>query len=326
MAEILLSNQVHNMDSFHNIHDMYSLQLKHKPRSGQPMLIPYRPYLYSARPSATDQSILVSLEHHLVKKDFTDMALEFGEDSAIAIAEIAAGLRQYGAGAMGAATSIYSKRLHDFGTAVNRYQDALLEYRDVVKSNPQAAQIAKQKAIDAFQKMQKGFQREINTVTSGIRARKGLPLTSSTRALNIARSSRKVAKLHVADQVQASKLVQFGKYGKFLGNGLAVIDFGSRVGNVHSSYRAGEDWYREMFIESSSFAASAATGIIAAKAGSAVLGIIAVATPVTWVGLIVAGVAVAGIAATASIGANSYLQNNGGALYDSIMKCLNVRS
>jgi hypothetical protein len=42
-----------------------------------------------------------------------------------------------------------------------------------------------------------------------------------------------------------------------LGNGLAVIDFGSRVGNIHNSYQAGGNWERDFFIESSSFAASA---------------------------------------------------------------------
>ena len=171
MAEILLSNRPCSLDSLCDIHDRYSLQLKHKPRSGPPILLPYRPYLHSARPSNTDQSILVALEHHGAKKDITDMALEFGENNVLAIAEIAASLRLYGAGATGAATSIYAKRMHEFGTAVGRYQDALLEYRDVVKSNPAAASMARQKAIDAFQKMQNGFQREINSITSSIRAR-----------------------------------------------------------------------------------------------------------------------------------------------------------
>jgi regulator of protease activity HflC (stomatin/prohibitin superfamily) len=49
-----------------------------------------------------------------------------------------------------------------------------------------------------------------------------------------------VAKLRVFDQVQASRLVRFGKYGRYLGNGLAVIDFGSRIDKIHGSYEAGE--------------------------------------------------------------------------------------
>ena len=233
MAEILLCKHPYSLDSLNNIHDMYSLRLKHKPRTGPPVLLPYHPYLHSTRPSITDENILVILDHHLPKKDITDMAFEFGEENAVAITEIAAAFRTYGAGTTGAATSIYSERIQNLGVAVKRYQDTLLEYRNIVKSNPAVSSASKQKVIDAFQKMQKNFQGEIKAITSGIRARRGLPLTNSTRALNIARSSRRIAKLHVFDQEQASRLVQFGKYGRFLGNGLAVIDFGSRMGNIH---------------------------------------------------------------------------------------------
>ncbi|WP_201772814.1 hypothetical protein [Endozoicomonas numazuensis] len=78
-----------------------------------------------------------------------------------------------------------------------------------------------------------------------------------------------------------------------------------------------------MFIESLGFAASAGTGILAAKAGAAALGFLAVATPVGWIGLIIGGLAVAagGVAATTVI--NNLSKNNSGDLYDGIMKALN---
>jgi hypothetical protein len=85
------------------------------------------------------------------------------------------------------------------------------------------------------------------------------------------------------------RLVQFGKYRRFLGNGLALIDFGSRVGNIHDSDKAGDNWYQEMFIESLSIAGSATVGIVAAKAGGAALACLAAATPAGWV-LIIAGI------------------------------------
>jgi hypothetical protein len=261
---------------------------------------------------------MLTLEHGLPRKDITDMAFDFGEENTIAITEIAAGLRGHGAAAVGAATSIYARRMQGFGNAIQRYQDALLEYRAVVESNPAAASAARQKAIDAFRKLQKGFQRETKTITSGIRARRGLALTNSTRALNIARSSRRVAKLHLFDQLQASRLVRFGKYGKFLGNSLAVIDFGSRVGNIHNSYQADENWYREMFIESTSFAASAGIGLAAANVGAFLVAL----TPFGWAGLIVGGILVAGATATVSIKTDSYLKSKSGGWYDEIMKWL----
>lgn len=79
--------------------------------------------------------------------------------------------------------------------------------------------------------------------------------------------------------------MKFSQHAKFLGNGLAVIDFGGRVGNIHNSYKAGGNWEREMFIESSSFVAATVVGTLAVDAGGAALAFLMVATPVGWVGL-----------------------------------------
>jgi hypothetical protein len=324
MAEVLLCKHPYSMDSLDDIHDMYSLQLKHKPRTGPPILIPYRPYLHAAQPSVTDQNIMLTLNHHLEQKDITDMAFDFGEENTIAIAQIAAGLRDYAAASAGAATTVYARRMQGFGSAVKRVQDALFKFRSVAKSDPAAASATEREVMEAYRQMQKGFQREVNIITSGIRRSQALTLTRPRRAIEVARDSRRIAKLRIFDEVEATNLVRFGKYGRYLGNGLAVIDFGSRVNHIHDSYKAGGNWYREMFIESSSFAASATIGTIAANVGSSALGLIAAATPVGWVGLIVAGVVIAGVAATASFSANCYAQQNSGALYDSIMKWLNT--
>ncbi len=170
--------------------------------------------------------------------------------------------------------------------------------------------------------MQSQFRNELNMVTAQVKARRGTPLTSADRATNIAKSSRNVAKLNVTNQIQANNLVKLSKQAKFLGNGLAVIDFGSRVGNIHNSYQAGGNWERDMFIESSSFAASALTGTAVVNAGMAALTLVMVATPVGWVGLVIGGLAVAGTAAGASIWVNGQFKDNSGNWYDSIMKWL----
>ena len=59
--------------------------------------------------------------------------------------------------------------------------------------------------------------------------------------------------------IQAGAVGQFSKYGKALGNGL-IVDVASRIGNVQKTYKAEGDWERELFVESSSFAASALAG------------------------------------------------------------------
>ncbi|WP_249185331.1 hypothetical protein [Moritella sp. 5] len=171
----------------------------------------------------------------------------------------------------------------------------------------------------AFQKMQQGFHHELKAVTGANKSARGTPLTSGTRATNIARSSRNVAKLDIVSQVQTSNLVKFSQYTKFLGNGLAVIDFGSRVGNIHNSYKAGGNWEREMFIESSSFIAATVAGTLAVDAGSAALAFLMVATPAGWVGLVIGGIAVVGIAAGASIWANGLAKADAGHWYDHII-------
>jgi len=89
-----------------------------------------------------------------------------------------------------------------------------------------------------------GFQQELSVVTSDVRSYKGTPLTSVTRGTNIALSSRSIAKLNVTSATQAHNLVTFSNHARNLGNGLVVLDFGSRIVNVHKSYKADGDWER----------------------------------------------------------------------------------
>jgi hypothetical protein len=287
------------------------------------MPVPYRPYLLGERPSDMDRSILLTLSHAHISQDITNMALAYGGNNTVGVAGITADLRKYNIKTMGAATSVYAKRMGRFAEEVKNYQDALLEYRDAVKSNPAARAVTEQKVHAAFQKMQKGFQNELSAVNSRIHSHKGTVLGNSKRGVNIARNSRNIAKLKVVDQVQANNLVMLAKNGKYLGNGLTVIDFGNRVGNVKNSYTAGDQWEREAFIESLSFAGIAGAGTVVVYAGDATLICLAALTPPGWV-LIVVGLAIAGLAAGASMLTGRTLKENGGAWYDAIMKWSNT--
>jgi hypothetical protein len=124
-------------------------------------------------------------------------------------------------------------------------------------------------------------------------------------------------------QVQASHLMKFSQKAKLLGNGLVVIDFGSRVGNIRNSYQAGENWERELFVESSSFVAGAIIGNIAINAGSAALSFLVIATPIGWVGLVAAGITVAALGAGVSIVANNITKTIADKNYDRIIKMVN---
>lgn len=275
----------------------------------------FRPYLIGGS-SPADQAILNQLSATPVARELTHLSLSYGGDNVVAISEAISKLSTYGIGFMEASTGMYTERMGGFVGAIKGYQDALMEYRAAIESNSPTKAAAKQKAYAAFQNMQTQFRHEIDIVTAGIKAKRGLPLADAERAANIARDSRNIAKLNLVDKVQANNLVKFSQNAKYLGNGLAVIDFGSRIGNIRNSYEADGNWEREMFVESSSFAASAVTGGLVLKAG---LGLLVFATPFGWAGLIVGGVAVAGAAAVASVSVNRAVQGHSGSLYDKIM-------
>jgi len=142
------------------------------------------------------------------------------------------------------------------------------------------------------------FTHEINVTAGQAGSRRGTPITNPQRALNIATSSRTTTKLNVSSQVEANNLVRFTKHAKYLGNGLAVIGFGSRAGKVHSSYKEGGSWERELFRESLGFAGSAGLGMLTVNVG---LRLLIFATPYGWAWLVAGGVATTAAAAGSTI-------------------------
>ncbi len=226
-------------------------------------------------------------------------------------------LRDTTAALAGSAASVHGARGNAFSTLVAHYQDTVLAYRDVMqgKGAPGVTPASAGQAIHAAAaNMQKKFQYELWMVALSQKEplRKGTALTNSTRAMNIARSSRHIQKLQLTSVTQATALGRFSKYGKVLGNGLVLVDVGSRVGNIHNEYKADGDWERELFIESSSFALSAGAGIVAVNVGTTALMFLTVATPVGWIGLIVTAAAV-------SMGMNHIVKGESGGWYDYIM-------
>lgn len=288
-------------------------------------LLANRPYLLGQELSSIDYSIHNILSSAPDLQNLTELSLSLGDNNTIAISDMMSSLSNVHVGLMGTSTAMYSNRMAKFAEAVNNYQNALMRYRKTIEGRASSAvqKLAKQSAHQAFQKMQFNFRHELAVVSGNIKSRRGTPLSNPSRAINIARSSRNVSKLNVTSQVQAHNLVKLNQYGKYLGNGIALVDFGSRIGNVRTSYQSGGDWERDMFIESSSFALSAAAGASVVNAGSTVLGFLMIATPVGWVGLIIGGAAVISIAATSSIALNNYTKKNSGEWYDKLLKLIN---
>ena len=324
MSEIILCNRIYSASVFKNECGI-GIEFASSLTCANPdMIIANTPYLLRNGNSSVATTSLAKLSNPSITKNLTSLALSFGGDNLIALSSISAQLQEYNVGLMGASTSVYANRMGGFVGSVKNYQSALMEYRQAATTKSPSKVVAKQKAKMAFDKMQNSFRHEVKVVTSQVKSSRGTPLTNFDRGANIAKSSRNIAKLDIMTPVQADNIVKLTKHAKFLGNGLAVIDFGSRVGNIHNSYKAGGNWEREMFVESSSFALSAAAGTAVINVGGATLMFLMVATPIGWVGLIVGGVAVAGVAAATSISVNNITKSNSGDWYDSIMKSIGV--
>lgn len=301
MSEVLLCNQPLSHKLTRSMCGIDTSVVYDLACSQPSILSPYTPYVFNSAPNALDKYLLASLSDVTLARELTNTSLSFGEDNTMALAEILKTLQEHNISAAGASTSIYANRVDGFVGAVQEYQQSLMDYRAAVKADSPSKFQAKQKAFQSFESLQYRFRNELSAVNAQVKSRRGTPLTSATRATNIAKDSRHIAKLNVSSQVEANNLIKFSQNAKFLGGGLAVIDFGSRVGNVHNSYAADENWERELFIESLSFVAATAAGTLAVNMGGGVLGFLVVATPVGWVGLIVGGLAVAGVAGAVSI-------------------------
>ncbi|MCF6363188.1 MAG: hypothetical protein L3J88_07560 [Gammaproteobacteria bacterium] len=315
MTEILISSQIYNDLQFRQ---MCGEPLKDLQCSGQHgVMWAYKPYTIGPLMPAEVGLIPPLLCGN--PRNLHRLSATLGQDKVIGVSSAMMALRDSTAALAGSATSVHAARGNAFTATVQHYQNALLIYRDVMhgKGAPGITPASAGQAIHtAFANMQQRFQYELNITALSQKAspRKGTPLTNSTRAMNIARSSRHIQKLQLTSVVQATALGRFSQYGKVLGNGLVLIDVGSRVGNIHNEYKADGDWERELFIESSSFVVSATAGILTVKAGVAFF---ILATPVGWIGLIVT-------AAAASMGANYITKEKSGGVYDSIMKLLGV--
>jgi len=319
MADILLSNRAMSPDQLIHQCSINTDEIYDDQNIGS--VLANRPYLVNKQPSRTDLAILYTLRNARKNEQLAEVALALGEDNILALAELMKPIKEHSPGVMGAATGVYTDRMSGFQDAVSKYQRALIKYRETIQSGATKAnqQGAKQRVFNAHKIMQHKFQIEIGVISNHTRARKGTVLSSPTRATNIAQSSRNATKLNISNQTQAHNLVNFSKYARYLGNGLVVLDFANRTGNVHNSYRAGSNWERDMFIESTSFVVSAGAGWMTSSLGSALL-FSMVATPVGWVGLIVGGALIVSASAAAATYSNTLMQKNSGEWYDSIMQ------
>ncbi|MCF6261263.1 MAG: hypothetical protein L3J98_14055 [Gammaproteobacteria bacterium] len=314
MAEILISNRTWDKPQFKQMCGESLDEIQCSGSCG--VMWPYEPYTVG-KTTHNEELILRALRYGGSPRNIHKLSATTGQDNIVGISEAMTMLHDTTAAALGATAAVHTARSNGFVRTVQHYQNTLLTYRNVMRGKGRAGATkasAGAAVRTAFEEMQKQFQRELRMTTASQKSLslKGVPLTNITRAKNIARSSRSIEKLQLTSVAQAGAVGQFSKYGKALGNGLIVVDVASRVGNVQKAYKADGDWERELFIESSSFAASALTGSGAVYVGAKVLVFLTVATPIGWVGLIV-------VAAASSMAMNYVVKERSNGWYDDIM-------
>ena len=325
MSEIILTNQLLSRQSFKAQCGIELSRLKDIHGRTPEFAVGNTPYQLEPPaplnngPDTQGLSALNQLAPMYISRDLTNLSLSFGSDTVLALTQIRNKLHEANVGIAGAATSFYGERVGGFIKAVKKYQDSLMQFKEAIEAKSPNKLAAEQKVNHAYKELQSKFQYEMESVTAQIKSRRGTALSNLERGKNIVRSSRNVTKLDVTSQTQASELAQFAKYTKFLGNGLAVIDFTSRIGNIQNTHRAGGNWHKQLFIESSGFAASTAIGTSILKAGSYGLSLLMVSTPIGWAGLVIGGALVVGATVGASMTVNSVITNDAGGIYDSLM-------
>jgi len=217
-------------------------------------------------------------------------------------AELAPMAHKESIGAIGAASTALDTRLSNFAKAANKVKDALEKVREGAKAKlPKHKMMVLEENVRTLSKdFNSKFQAEINKYVNRVKNKKGTVYTNAQRGINKAKSSRTIKPIQFTSTTAFQNLRSFELGANVLGKSLIVLDAGVRAGNVHVDYLSGKNWEKRATSEIAGFgfgtAAGLATGAAVVEAG---LGIALLATPVGWVIIIGASLAVGVLAAKA---------------------------
>ena len=290
------------------------------------MLRPCTPYVLAQGLGLRDHAILGDLAPPTVAGNLTRLCTAHGGDTTLALADMLDDLRrlrpsvtQY----VAATADVTGARIERFAQAVRASQQAILDYHRATRSGS-GRDAAREALVRANENLNQRFRVELRAARSRMSARYRALSSQDQRLAELVRHTRKVVRLDMASRVESSKLARLGSAAKYLGNGLTALAFGSRAQDIHAEYLAGGDWTRKLFIESSSFAASAWVGMVMADVGATALGAVVVATPAGWA-LIVAGLAAAAAVTSATALTDAGAHTALDAIYDSVTHFMSTR-
>jgi hypothetical protein len=217
-------------------------------------------------------------------------------------AELAPMAHKESIGAIGAASTALDTRLSNFAKAANKVREALEKVREGAQTKlPKHKMMVLEENVRTLTKdFNSKFQAEINKYVNRVKNKKGTVYTNAQRGIDKAKSSRTIKPIQFTTTSAFQNLRAFETGANFLGKSLIVLDAGIRAGDVHVDYLSGNNWQKRATVEMTGFGVSTALGVWAGgQAVAAGLGIALLATPVGWVIIIGASIAVGIVAAKA---------------------------
>ena len=122
MSEILLCNKPIKADALASLCGIDSSMIFGAQCRQPSILTAYTPYLIGSEPSNAAKSMVNQLTNTAKNRELTNIALSFGGDNTLAIADISAKLQALGVGTMGASTRFYGNRVGGFGQTASHYR------------------------------------------------------------------------------------------------------------------------------------------------------------------------------------------------------------
>ena len=191
---------------------------------------------------------------------------------------------------LGSSAAVAIGRAESFKGALRDYQQALIALNKFARSGGKdAARKARLRnnLNKAYEQLNTKFRQELNTLIpeSHRGKNKGSALTSAERGKTLAERSRG-RRIHVLDMEQGKAVGKLAGAMNYAGKGIAVIDGGVRINEVRQKYQNGEDWQRELAVQSGGMLGTGVTGTATTRLVMGVSRVLMIGSPWGWAFLI----------------------------------------
>jgi len=224
------------------------------------------------------------------RRNIAGMLRDSGSETLLAISDFQAQVIPFLAnnthGLVGSGATSVQARSSKFVALASTYEVALKDIRAAHKSGtPKYHMVAlEQKALGLFKELQVKYQAELQRFMNTNRAsRRGTIWSNPNRGVHIAKSARHSTKLDISSTAEFKKIKYIENTGRWLGNGMILLDGAFRANSVYNDYRNGDDWQRSLSTEMASFGVSTLAAIYTATATTTALSTLLILTPFGWV-------------------------------------------